>query len=130
MLRMIATSLLLASCLALGGCPQAPETPAETPEVEAPAAPVAAGSLTLAVNGGEAQTLPASECVMNSGANGVVRAGDGAYELNWADGAFRFTGNTAQGVYNGDVSGAVDGAVITFEGTNNGVTVSGWATCG
>ncbi|MEZ6023813.1 MAG: hypothetical protein R3C16_10475 [Hyphomonadaceae bacterium] len=136
MLRTIATTALLASCLALGGCPQAPESaPADQAEDNLETSAIASdGVLTVSLNNAEAITIPANECVIvNDGANGVVRGGDAdgssAYELGWADGTTRFIWDTGQGIFNGDVAGAVEGATITFEGASNGLAVAGSATC-
>jgi len=88
------------------------------------------GTVRVAMNGGEEVVMPASEClIVNGGANGVVRAGQGSFELGWADGGFRVIWDSGSGLYNGDVEGALDGQTVTFNGANAGVAVSGTATC-
>jgi hypothetical protein len=76
--------------------------------------------------------MAASEClILNDGANGVVRAGDGAFELSWSDetGA-RVVWDTGSGLYNGGVHGAFQPPTIMFQGDSGGMTVNGSATCG
>lgn len=148
-IRRISTGLILASALCLGGCPQEPAPTDEAvadaaedrvnqpPAVEAEADAGAdmqkllAGTVTARFSGAQETTLVASECtIANGGANGVIRAGDGAFELSWADGAFRLLWTTSSGVFQGNVNGTVQpGGGVTFEGRANGQAAQGFAVC-
>jgi hypothetical protein len=77
------------------------------------------------------ETLIASECVItNGGANGIIRAGDGAFELSWANGTYRLIWNHGDAVYQGEVTGSVlDGDGATFNGSANGQTAQSFAVC-
>jgi hypothetical protein len=124
--------LALTSTLFLAACPQPPAQPdvAQASE-EAATLQSSAGAVRAALNGGAEVTMPASECVIvNDGANGVVRAAEGAFELSWADGAYRVIWSSEAGLYNGDVAGAVDGASVTFNGSAGGQSIAGAAACG
>jgi hypothetical protein len=125
---------LIASAFLLAACPQAQQAaPAEETPSEEPAGSSTGfsdGSLTVSLNGGAPVTLTANECwILNDGANGVVRGGDGSYELGWSDTGFRFIWDTGQGIFNGDVTGSVSGDTVSFEGANNGMSVQGSAAC-
>lgn len=86
--------------------------------------------MRASLNGGASIAMQASECVIvNQGENGVVRAADGAFELSWANGSYRVTWSSAEGLFNGNVAGSVDGATVSFEGSGGGMTIAGSATC-
>lgn len=129
-MKTLALSVLLslsAACTPPAGQPA--NSPVETEEAQSDAT-FSDGTVRVAMNGGEQIVMPASEClIVNDGANGVVRAGEGSFELGWADGGFRVVWDSGSGLYNGDVEGALSGKTITFNGANAGVTVSGTATC-
>ncbi len=75
-------------------------------------------------------TFTASECIIvDEGTNGLVRADEGALELSWRDGSFSLIWDSGQGLYIDDVTGAVDGNTVTFEGSSPPLTVSGVVTC-
>ncbi|MCA8901628.1 MAG: hypothetical protein KDA53_10285 [Hyphomonas sp.] len=103
----------------------------EVAEEEAGESPVFSdGTIRAAMNGADAQEFPASEClIVNDGANGVARGGEGSFELGWADGTYRLVWDSGHGVYIDTVTGTLDGKTVTFEGASNGNTVSGTVTC-
>lgn len=118
---------LSAACTPPASEPANPPTETEEPQSDAS---FSDGTVRVAMNGGEQIVMLARECmIVNDGANGVVRAGEGSFELGWADGGYRLVWDSGSGLYNGDVEGALDGKTITFNGASAGVTVSGTATC-
>ena len=126
-----AAFVILASAL-LAACPGAPtDKTASPPEDQAAQSPeFGAGNVRASLNGASEVNMTASECmIINGGTNGVVRAGEGSFELNWADGAYRVIWSSDSGLYQGEVTGSVDGAEITFQGTADGASVAGVATC-
>ncbi|MGD9964944.1 MAG: hypothetical protein AB7T59_00310 [Hyphomonadaceae bacterium] len=131
--RSLRIAILFASALATAACD--PQEPAST-QLEAPQASettdesFSAGSVRASLNGGAATTMQASECsIVNQGENGVVRTPDGAFELSWANGSYRATWSSAEGLFNGSVTGSVDGATVSFEGNSGGATIAGSASC-
>lgn len=117
----------------MAGCDPPPPAPTqlEAPQESQNAGETfAAGGVQASLNEGAAVTMQASECVIvNEGANGVVRAADGAFELSWADGSYRVVWSSAEGLFNGSVAGSVDGATVSFEGSSGEITIAGSATC-
>lgn len=125
-----AAALLFAACTP----PATQQSDAPEPQTEAAqsSANDGDGVVRVSFNGGDEVEMAASECVMvNDGANGVVRAGDGSFELSWSDDTgSRVVWDTGSGIYNGPVHGALQGETIMFQGDAAGMTVNGSATCG
>lgn len=123
-----ALALLFAAC-----------TPPASQQADAPDAPAdeaqagqsfSDGTVRASFNGGAEVVMAASECmIVNDGANGVVRAGEGSFELNWSDTGTRAVWDSGAGLYNGDVHGALQDRTITFQGEANGASIAGSATC-
>lgn len=124
--------VMLASMLAVAACDPAPVRmqPEASQELQTADETFSAGSVRASLDGGAPVTMQASECtIVNQGENGVVRAADGAFELSWANGSYRVTWSSAEGVFNGSVAGSVDGATATFEGSSGGTAIAGSASC-
>jgi hypothetical protein len=139
-----AAGLALVSTLCLGGCPQAPAPADEDAagqvveeigaavEAGGGGATILAGTVTARFGASPETTMIASECaITNGGANGVIRADDGAFDLSWADGTYRLVWNHADGRYQGEVTGSVieGGGGMSFEGSANGQAAQGFAVC-
>ncbi len=140
--QLLASGLMLASALCLGGCPQAPAPAEDAADRVAEGSDAAieagggspqllAGTVTARFGANPETTMTASECaITNGGANGVIRAADGAFELSWANGVFRLIWNHGDAVYQGDVTATVhDGGAVNFEGSANGQSAQGFAVC-
>jgi len=127
----------------LAACPQAPTSEPEDAAIEANSTPEAvdaapnagqllAGTVTARFGANAEEVLTASECaITNAGANGIIRAGDGAFELSWANGTFRLIWTHAAGTYQGEVTGNVldGGGGVSFTGSANGQSAQGFAVC-
>jgi hypothetical protein len=133
-----AAGLMLASTLCLGGCPEAPTPMGDASDPDAAGTDIQdggqqllAGTVTARFGTGAETVMTASECaITNGGANGIIRAADGAFELSWANGTYRLIWNHADGLYQGEVTGEVlEGGGATFNGSANGQTAQGFAVC-
>jgi hypothetical protein len=129
-IKFAALSAMFVLCAACTPPADQQSEPGDAPSAQAGA--VNADSVVrVSFNGGAEVEMAASEClILNDGANGVVRAGDGAFELSWSDetGA-RVVWDTGAGLYNGPVHGAFQPPTIMFQGDFNATTVNGSATC-
>jgi hypothetical protein len=137
---------MLASALFLGGCPQAPAPAEDTPdqaadqptegggaamETDGNSQALLAGTVTARFGANPETVMTASECaITNNGADGIIRADNGAFELSWTNSAFRLIWNHGDAVYQGDVTGTVhEGGAVNFEGSANGQSAQGFAVC-
>ncbi|MGE0595799.1 MAG: hypothetical protein AB7P07_05515 [Hyphomonadaceae bacterium] len=119
-----------AIAIALAACTPPAGKQAEAPEVLQADPTFRDGTVRASLNGGAEVEMAASECmIVSEGGNGVVRAGEGSFELNWSDTGSRAVWSSDAGLYNGDVQADLAGSTVTFQGAADGATISGSATC-
>lgn len=127
------------AALSLAACEQPKEEEAgaieesEVSEAEDAGPDFSEGSVALSISGRSGtsdETLSVSECmIVNDGANGVIRAGGGAFELIWSETGFSLVWGGPDGLVTGKVAGSIDGDTVAFEGTLGETTVKGEVNC-